>query len=811
MTEPTVSNTPLDSNRFGMSSTTTSQPPPLALQSNNSNIMNNSNSNNNNNYSQHVSNNFIQLSEQQQTNSGNQNIGILDILSGGGGNQQLKGSSIPFSSSNNNNQTVPISSSNSIRNLNPSARKSLPSTSTLSPYHIQSSNLNDSSFSPRFARQFSQPPLSFVNEQDASNMMMGNNEELSGGEEELEMTPQQAKTNDQQNGQPTSSNGSGNSRRMNYACTECRKAHKACTGERPCDRCKKLGMEDKCKSTIRKKRILTKRYWVHFMSNDGSNNTNSMMDDSSAGDQSPASIHQQAFFPNVGAGGPQMGNARNASMNFKRHSSANLPSFSSIKRLNQGLSGGSSNSMSSFQGSEIMSTSDASMLNPNEYNNMYSGDRSPRQVPHSYNYHPYKSPRGQHPEQVMDQSSPNQTLQNNNGMNPNSGFSPRNSFNRAASSSQIPTPLQQQQQNGSYGFSGNVASLDAYRLDGKIPTGNSNTNSVESSPRESGVLNHLNMSTFNNSIGSQLDPQTVNRHYNRGSMRIQPLFNQHTKSLSDTNLLPSPSMLLDHQRQQSMFNFPSHQQTNNTNGNINNNSMAMDEFSNGNNQNSHQHHNLHIPPIMLEKNPNIPQFTIQPSPNHSNNSNSNTPRSGIFFENSPRSGNNMGSGEYYYSPRSEVDYSSDMSSLTNSPRFGTGGGADSNSSTPRSLIGSMNTMSINDSSPLAQQLSAQQQYPPGYRGSLHYDSPSLMVPGNRKSVAGYLNQAGNRFSLGSAYHGSAYVQQQQQQQSNGLSLPNSTSPSTSTTTYTNHPGNRYSLGPNQDLYQYSTRSNNFRK
>ena len=63
-------------------------------------------------------------------------------------------------------------------------------------------------------------------------MMMGNNEELSGGEEELEMTPQQAKTNDQQNGQPTSSNGSGNSRRMNYACTECRKAHKACTGER---------------------------------------------------------------------------------------------------------------------------------------------------------------------------------------------------------------------------------------------------------------------------------------------------------------------------------------------------------------------------------------------------------------------------------------------------------------------------------------------------------------------------------------------------------------------------------------------------
>lgn len=105
MTEPTVSNPPLDSNRFGMSSTTT--PQPLALQSNNSNnIMNNSN-----NFS-HVSNNFI---PEQQTNSGN--VGILDILSGGGTNQQLKGSSIPFSSNNNNNQTVPNSSSNSIRNL----------------------------------------------------------------------------------------------------------------------------------------------------------------------------------------------------------------------------------------------------------------------------------------------------------------------------------------------------------------------------------------------------------------------------------------------------------------------------------------------------------------------------------------------------------------------------------------------------------------------------------------------------------------------------------------------------------------------
>jgi hypothetical protein len=50
-------------------------------------------------------------------------------------------------------------------------------------------------------------------------------------------------------------------RRVNFACTECRKAHKACSGGRPCERCEKLGLQDRCVSTVRKKRILTKKYW----------------------------------------------------------------------------------------------------------------------------------------------------------------------------------------------------------------------------------------------------------------------------------------------------------------------------------------------------------------------------------------------------------------------------------------------------------------------------------------------------------------------------------------------------------------------
>ncbi len=54
-------------------------------------------------------------------------------------------------------------------------------------------------------------------------------------------------------------------RKVNYACTECRKAHKACSGGRPCERCSKLGLDSKCRSSARKKRILTKKYWFDFL------------------------------------------------------------------------------------------------------------------------------------------------------------------------------------------------------------------------------------------------------------------------------------------------------------------------------------------------------------------------------------------------------------------------------------------------------------------------------------------------------------------------------------------------------------------
>ena len=42
--------------------------------------------------------------------------------------------------------------------------------------------------------------------------------------------------------------------KVNFACTCCRKAHKACDGQRPCGRCKRLGITDQCKNSLRKKR-----------------------------------------------------------------------------------------------------------------------------------------------------------------------------------------------------------------------------------------------------------------------------------------------------------------------------------------------------------------------------------------------------------------------------------------------------------------------------------------------------------------------------------------------------------------------------
>ncbi|KAL9643102.1 hypothetical protein ABK040_003902 [Willaertia magna] len=92
---------------------------------------------------------------------------------------------------------------------------------------------------------------------------------------------------------PTTSNN--NNRRTNYACTNCRKAHKACSGERPCERCKKLGLDDSCKSTVRKKRILTKRYWIHhFLSNSPNNSQKEQMNMSDTFSSRQFSVHDQS-------------------------------------------------------------------------------------------------------------------------------------------------------------------------------------------------------------------------------------------------------------------------------------------------------------------------------------------------------------------------------------------------------------------------------------------------------------------------------------------------------------------------------------
>lgn len=53
--------------------------------------------------------------------------------------------------------------------------------------------------------------------------------------------------------------------KLNFACSNCRRAHKACSGGRPCERCIKLGIEDECRSTVRKKRVLTKKHWHSFL------------------------------------------------------------------------------------------------------------------------------------------------------------------------------------------------------------------------------------------------------------------------------------------------------------------------------------------------------------------------------------------------------------------------------------------------------------------------------------------------------------------------------------------------------------------
>jgi hypothetical protein len=65
-------------------------------------------------------------------------------------------------------------------------------------------------------------------------------------------------------------------KKINYACTECRKAHKACSGGRPCERCIRTGISDKCQSSPRKKRVVSRKSWTSFLQNSPHTNHNNI-------------------------------------------------------------------------------------------------------------------------------------------------------------------------------------------------------------------------------------------------------------------------------------------------------------------------------------------------------------------------------------------------------------------------------------------------------------------------------------------------------------------------------------------------------
>lgn len=547
-------------------------------------------------------------------------------------------------------------------------------------------------------------------------------------------------------------------------------------------------MEDKCKSSVRKKRILTKRYWVHFMSN-GSSANSDMMDDNS--EFSPATLNSPNPFPNLKLNTANMNNAanntnntnpRSASMAFKRHSCATLPSYNTVKRVNQGLSGGSSTFSQLSDFNTMMDTA----TNMGNLTLDSSDSRSPRQQ--APFYHPYKSPR-----MSSNDSSPQLPPSTSNSSNPPS----RNSLTFTQSPLQHSPQQQSPAYNNGYAFPG----LEAYKLDQPPNYTNMDINSQ-----------HSGVTPTNNS--SSVHPRSLYPN---------------TKSLSESNLLPPPSSILS----------------------SNNNSTYPQQLP----QNHHDQY--HIPPIVLDQHGNsttnlhpqqisphqLSPHTLQnqQQPPYSFNNNSmppngstsgNTPRGVLYYGNeignSPRS--DYSGSDYIYSPRS------DFSSLTSSPRMGN----DSNSSTPRGLIPSMSGMSLGpgglEPTPVQQptdfntfganlntgnngNISRL-----GKRGSgqfhqqqLSYDS-ALNVPGMRKSVAGYLNSAGNRFSLGTfSNHGSAYNSgggssygvsgvggfNPNAAGNNGSNIVNNNSlgqRSGSSQQYSNHPYNRYSLGPNQDLY-----------
>ncbi|KAG2391954.1 hypothetical protein C9374_013439 [Naegleria lovaniensis] len=824
-----------------------------------------------------------------------------------------------------------VSSSNNANNIMiPSQQQAQNGVShSSSDYYHQDSHSATTAFSPRFSRQFSQPPLFHMNNNNSTTLANTQQQQQQQG------TTQEASLSDDEEGSTSQTNGSssnaanGSSRRVNYACTECRKAHKACSGERPCDRCKKLGMEDKCKSSVRKKRILTKRYWVHFMSNgtSGGNSTtmtsSDMMDDNSV--QSPATnvSQQHQSFPNLNlnvVNSASSNNPRSSSMNYKRHSSATLPSYNSIRRLNAGLSGGSSTSLTS--NSELNdNVSNTVMLMDSSDNN--SNNRSPRQGPF---YHPYKSPRMMNPsEQQLQQQQQNSTnqesmhLDNTNRHGHSQTSSPRGGHHASTMNVSSPFTNSQLQPQSMYpsqqpsmtavpisstAFNNTTVSstagsssypsfpgLEAYKLDQPSPNSALTTN------------NHMNQtsSTSNPQQQQQVDPQQQQHLHPRSlsatSAASSSLGYHHGKSLSDSNLLPPPSSLLyNNSGSTTTSTSPNISHLSNTSlhstttaspfGGVSESTITSSGYLNHSNNNGT---GLHIPPILLgdEQQPNTTQIQHQAHHSHhsspqqlhpqlspypqqwssqqGNVNNNTTPSSntssttatprGLMFYGNNGSANDLvnsprASSDYLYSPRS--DYSSDFSSLTNSPRFGAGG-TDSNSSTPRGLIGSMSGMNINENMEASQQpfnpfsvtnsqlntLSTQpnnnnsngtQRYR-GQRSSaqfhhqqLSYDS-ALNVSGTRKSIAGYLNHAGNRYSLGSfaysQFHGSAYsnpsttttttsnnygsgnpqINISSETSGNNGILPNNMAPNKRHSQhFSNNPHNRYSLGPNHELH-----------
>jgi hypothetical protein len=53
------------------------------------------------------------------------------------------------------------------------------------------------------------------------------------------------------------------------SCTECHKAHKSCDKKRPCGRCMKLGIGERCVNRQRKKRVNKKSKWVNIAASVG--------------------------------------------------------------------------------------------------------------------------------------------------------------------------------------------------------------------------------------------------------------------------------------------------------------------------------------------------------------------------------------------------------------------------------------------------------------------------------------------------------------------------------------------------------------